>query len=159
MGTSEQVDRLPDQQAIAVLALVLERQKLLPDATRLRELDAQVSAAAAESDIAQGVPAVTESVSDGELARSTLSYLLAETPALSSVIDRAITLSATDDGTRFEPVTMAVGALVVLALQTDVKLERNTAGKWRLAVHKKAMSDSALGAVLTRLIASYTGRG
>lgn len=161
MGTSEQIDRLPDRQAIAVLSLVLEKQKLLPDATRLREFDKQVSVAAAElePEFRDSIPAAPGQVSDGELARSTLKYLLAETPELSAVVDRAVSLSATDDGTRFEPATLAVGALVIIALQTDVKVERNTAGKWRFAVHKKAMSDSALGGLLSKLIAWYTGRG
>jgi len=59
--------------------------------------------------------------------------------------------------TRVDPLTLGVGALVVLALQTDVQLERTPAGTWRFKIHKKAMSDTSLGRLLSKLISSYTG--
>jgi len=49
-------------------------------------------------------------------------------PELTLVIDHAVRLA--DDTTRFEPATLAVGGLVLLALQTEVRVERNTAGEW-----------------------------
>jgi len=59
------------------------------------------------------------------------------------VIDRAVRLA--DDTIRFEPATLAVGVLVLLALQTEVKVDRNAAGEWQFRLHKKAMRDSTLG--------------
>ena len=165
MGTAEQIDDLSDDRAITVLALVLERRKQLPDVTRLREMETETAAAAKDPEsvkdpeTGQSLPVAAEPATDGDLARSTLSYLLTEQPGLAATVDKAIVLSATDDDTRLEPVTMAVGALVIIALQTDVKLEKNTAGKWKFAIHKKAMSDSALGGILTKLISKYFGQG
>ena len=49
------------------------------------------------------------------------------------------------------PVTLSVGVLVVLALQTEVKLTRNPQGRWTLTVHKHPMRDSALGQVISKL--------
>jgi hypothetical protein len=89
--------------------------------------------------------------SHGDLARATLTHLSATRPELAPVIDRAVRLA--DDTTRFEPATLAVGGLVLLALQTEVKVERNTAGEWQFRLHKKALRDSTLGRLLGQLLA------
>ncbi|MGH3826299.1 MAG: hypothetical protein ACRDQX_03870 [Pseudonocardiaceae bacterium] len=70
------------------------------------------------------------------------------------MIDRAVRLA--EDTTRFEAAMLAVGALVLLALQTEIKVDRNTAGKWQFRPHKKALSDSSLGRLLGQLLAPYT---
>ena len=36
------------------------------------------------------------------------------------------------DATRFEPATLTVGALIVVALQTEVKLSRTAEGRWTI---------------------------
>jgi hypothetical protein len=100
--------------------------------------------------LAAGQPAGTE----GELARTALAHLAA-TPERADTVRRAISI-AEDDTSRFvEPDTLAVGALVLLALQTEVELTRTTGGRWRLRVHKQAMSDSTLGQLLAKLVALY----
>lgn len=66
------------------------------------------------------------------------------------MIDRAIRLA--EDTTRFEPATLALGGLVLLALPTEIKVERKTAGEWQFRLHKKALRDSTLG----RLLSLYT---
>jgi hypothetical protein len=58
-----------------------------------------------------------------------------------------------DDPSR-EP-ALFVGALVVLALQTEVKLTRDSQGKWSFTVHKRPLRDSTLGLVITKLISTY----
>jgi hypothetical protein len=70
------------------------------------------------------------------------------------VIDHAVRLA--EDTTRFEPATLALGSLVLIALQTEIKIDRNTTGKWQFRLHKKAMRDSALGQLLGKLVALYT---
>jgi hypothetical protein len=99
-------------------------------------------------------------ITPGDLARETLTYLLAERLDLAEVIDRAVAMTRADPlevRSRFEPVTVGVGALVVLALQTDLQIERGTNGRWRFKLHKKAMSDSTLGKFLAKLVAAYGG--
>lgn len=158
------VDALTDDQAIAVLALVLDRDRRLPDLARARQLDAQISEAAGEPVEVEGatgpnVAAADGPVAPGALARDTLAYLVAERPDVAPVVERAIAMTRQGFSapSRFDPVTVGVGTLVVLALQTDLELERTTAGKWRFKVHKKALSDSVLGKLLGKLIATYTG--
>ncbi|MFD9092906.1 hypothetical protein [Streptomyces collinus] len=165
MNVSE-IDALTDEQAIAVLALVLDHDRRLPDLARARQLDAQIGEAAGEpvevdGTAGPGVVAVDGAVAPGGLVRDTLRYLIAEQTEVAPVVERAIAMTRQGMGapSRFDPVTVGVGALVVLVLQTDVQLERTTAGKWRFKVHKKALSDSALGKLLGKLIATYTGGG
>jgi hypothetical protein len=58
-------------------------------------------------------------------------------------------------GERFGLETLALGALVLAVLQTDLKLKRDDHGNWRFELHKKAMSDSALARVLTTFIGHF----
>lgn len=70
------------------------------------------------------------------------------------VIHRAVRLAK--DTTRFEPATLAVGRLVLLALHTEIKIDRNAAGELQFLLHKKALRDSTLGRLLGQLLALYT---
>ena len=160
--TSPSINSLTDQQAISALALVLDRDRRLPDPAALQDLERQV-AAAAHTGLDAGSAGVT-TPADGEttpgaLARATLTYLATEQPHTVPVIDRAMAMTAQGIGapSRLDPLTLGVGALVVLALQTDVHLERTPTGAWRFKIHKKAMRDSTLGTLLGKLISTYTG--
>ena len=163
--TSQAMDTLTDQQAITVLALALDRDHRLLDPAALRELDAQVAAAARAgidrddtSSPAAAEAANAQTTTPGALARETLAYLTAQQPDTAPVIERAIAMTAPGTApSRVDPVTLGVGALVLLALHTDVQLERSPNGKWRFKLHKKAMSDTALARLLGKLISSYTG--
>ena len=79
-------------------------------------------------------------------------HLAATGPDLVPVIARATSLPGQDVR---EPVTLAVGTLVVLALQTEVKLTRDANGRWAFTLHKHHMRDTTLGQVITRLLATY----
>jgi hypothetical protein len=147
MTIAATIESLTDRQAVRVLALVVDRQGPLPDPARLREI-AQATADPELDQYRQPSPAPP---TPGELARATLGYLATADPTLGPAIDRAARL--TDDGTRFEPATIAIGGLVLLALQTELKLERNTAGKWSFKLHKKPMRDGTLGQLIGKLLA------
>lgn len=141
-GASPSITSLSDAQALQALTLGLDQQQRLPDRTRLSELDTQTRQAATSlaRDLDLSIAADTRPASAGNLARDTLTYLATAHPRLASTIERAITLSSdnTQAGTeRIEPVTLAIGALVVLALQTEVSLERGSSGKWKFAYRKK----------------------
>jgi hypothetical protein len=151
MTSAVTIDVLTDLQVIRVLALVVDHHAPLPDPTRLRELDTALTHAADDPDLRPYLRPGAPSPSHGDLARATLTHLSATRPELALVIDRAVRLA--DDTTRFEPATFAVGGLVLLALHTEVKVERNTAGEWQFRLHKKALRDSTLGRLLGQLLA------
>jgi hypothetical protein len=89
---------------------------------------------------------------EGELARTALAHIAAtrghRTPG-----DRY--LRGRHQPVRRTRAPSPSRALVLLALQTEVELTRTTGGRWRLCVHKQAMSDSTLGQLLAKLIALY----
>ena len=135
-----------------MLALTVDHGAPLPDPARLRALDSGLRDALADNGGLAGYAAPGGQAADpGELARATLVYLAAARPDLVPVIGQAVALA--DDSTR-EP-ALFVGALVVLALQTEVKLTRDSQGKWSFTVHKRPMRDSTLGQVITKLISAY----
>jgi len=151
MTSAATIDALTDLQAVRVLALVVDHHAPLPDPTRFRELDTALAHADDDPDLRPYRRPGTPSPSHGDLARATLTHLSATRPELAPVIDRTVRLA--DDTTRFEPATLAVGGLVLLALHTEVKVERNTAGEWQFRLHKKALRDSTLGRLLGQLLA------
>jgi hypothetical protein len=158
------ISSLSDTQALRTLSLVLDRQDRLPDPTRLKELDTQARQAATSlaHDRDLNITPDANRASAGDLARDTLTYLATTHHDLTTTIQRAITLTSDNSDTnqagkeRIEPATLAIGALVVLALQTEVSLERGTTGKWEFAFHKKGMSDNALTRLLAKLAATFT---
>ncbi|MFN2497432.1 MAG: hypothetical protein ABR608_16260 [Pseudonocardiaceae bacterium] len=154
MTTAAAIDALTDPQAVRVLALVVDHHAPLPDPFQLRELDAALVRAADHPDLRPYLRPGTPPPGKGDLARATLTHLAATHPDRAAVVDRAVRLA--DYNTRFEPATLAVGGLVVLALQTDVRIERNPAGEWQFTLHKKAMHDSTLGRLLGQLLAFAT---
>jgi hypothetical protein len=161
--TTPEIDALTDQQAITVLGLVLDYRRQLPDPLRVQELDAQVAQAATTLDPQDATQlealAGDEPTSPGQLARQTLTYLVSVQPDLAPIVQRATGMSTPGLGapSKVEPISMGVGTLVVLALQTEVKLDRGADGKWTFQFHKKALTDTALGTLIAKLIATYTG--
>ncbi|SIN26227.1 hypothetical protein [Micromonospora cremea] len=149
-----QIDALTDQDAIRVLALLVDRAGHLPDPTHLRQTEAQLDDAAANPDPTDGIDLNADPATPGDLARATLTYLA---PTHSDTISRAIVLPT--DTTRFDPTTLAVGALILIALQTEVDITRTDNGRWKLRIHKYRMRDSTLGSLLGKLIASYRPPG
>ena len=154
MTSAATINALNDHQAIRVLALVVNHQAPLPDLIQLRELEAALSHAADNPDLQPHRRPDTPPPTEGDLARTTLTYLAATHSELLPVIDHAVRLA--EDTTRFEPATLALGGLVLIALQTEIKIDRNTGGQWQFRFHKKAMRDSTLGQLVGKLLALYT---
>ena len=156
MDITAAIEALSGDQAARVLALTVDHGAPLPDPARLRALDSGLRDALADNGGLAGYAAPGGQAADpGELARATLVYLAAARPDLVPVIGQAVALA--DDSTR-EP-ALFVGALVVLALQTEVKLTRDSQGKWSFTVHKRPVRDSTLGQVITKLISAYCPGG
>ncbi|SCE98241.1 hypothetical protein GA0074696_2039 [Micromonospora purpureochromogenes] len=152
--TRTQIKALTDKDAIRILALLVDSTGHLPDPTHLRHTETQLDHAAANPDPTDGIDPNAAPATPGDLARATLTYLA---PTHSDTISRAIALPT--DTTRFDPTTLAVGALILIALQTEVDITRTDNGHWKLRIHKHRMRDSTLGNLLGKLIATYRPPG
>jgi hypothetical protein len=145
---------LSGEEAIRVLADTADYQHRLPDPAQLRTLETGLrDATADDTELARYTQPGT-TVDAGDLARATLLHLTATNPDLVPVITRAI-----DDPSYAvrDPVTLTVGALVVLALQTEINLTRNAQGRWTFTLHKHPIRDSTLGQVISKLLAYLPG--
>ncbi|EGJ51771.1 hypothetical protein [Desulfocurvibacter africanus] len=98
-------------------------------------------------------PSITP-VSPSEFARASL-QLLAQDPAMAQNIEALTT------GPRpkafIDPGTVAVVVAAFVALQTEVKITRNTNGQWTFSLRKPTMSDSLLRKVAEMFIVSFKG--
>lgn len=147
MSIHDTIDGLGERDAVRVLALVVDYGGELPDPVRSREIEERISEAASDAEAHEGRPA-----NAGELARTALRYL-ADDPQRAAVIAKAVGIPA--DNSRFDLVSLGVGALIIIALKTEVKLTRSEEGRWSLLVHKQPMGDSALGSLIGKLLAYY----
>ena len=154
IGITGSIAALSDQEAIRVLADTADYQNRLPDPAQLRALETGLREAATSDTELAGYAQPEATADAGDLARAALLHLAATRPDLVPVITRAID----DPGYAVrDPVSLTVGVLVVLALQTEVKLTRNTQGRWTFTVHKHPASDSTLGQVISKLLAYLPG--
>ena len=148
----ERITALPDTQAVAALQLVLERQGLAADPATLRDSQTHLIEALHQPD-AHELARPETSATAGALARTALMHLAGTDPETREIVERAISISA--DSREREPVTLAVGALVLLAFRTDVRLEHDPAKGWTFKLHVKPLSDSAVGKMLSQLLGTY----
>jgi hypothetical protein len=90
-----------------------------------------------------------DTISEGELARQAL-LVVAEDPEAVIAIERFASTSSEGGQTFDFGIGIAVAVLIVL--QSHVKFERNTDGKWSLKVEKKPTSDSLVKGLVQKLI-------
>ena len=106
-----------------------------------------------EQALMQQFPSEPESArpSQGELARQAL-LLLAEDPQMRTAIE---TMAANWDKQpqRFDGgLSIGITAAVLLVLQTHIKFERTSTGKWNLKIEKKPTSDALLETLVQKLL-------
>lgn len=148
---TSQIAALDDGRAITVLRLVLDRQGQPVDPIDLRDAQDHLEQALrqpAVRQLADPDPAATP----GVLARTALIHLAAD-DAGRDLIQQAIT-RATPPAQR-DPVTLAVGALVLYAFRAEITLHRDPAQGWTFTLHTKPISDTTLGRLLSQLLGAF----
>jgi hypothetical protein len=144
-----QIGRLSDKAAMAALAFVLNLEDAsTQDVDRLQEAENRLPEAFANTPDLDEFTAAGQDETAGDLARATLIYLTGQEPTRLLVV-KALE-SPRHPGQR-DPVTLAVGGLVLLALKSDIELKRTTSGKWSFHYRLKPTKDTALGGIVTKL--------
>ena len=149
-----QIAALDDAAAIAALHLVLERQGQPVDPIDLRDNQNRLEQALNQPGIRQLAPP-DPAATPATLARTALHHLAAQDQASASLIQHAITRTALP-AERLDPVTLAVGALVLYAFRTDLTLHRDPEHGWTFKLHTKPLNDSTIGRLLGQLLGVYT---
>ena len=148
---TSQIAALDDGRAITALRLVLERQGQPVDPIDLRDAQDHLEQALHQPGLRQLAdpdPAATP----GALARTALTHLAAD-QASSDLIQHAITRAAPP--AQRDPVTLAVGALVLYAFRAEITLHRDPAQGWTFQLHTKPISDTTLGRLLSQLLGTF----
>jgi hypothetical protein len=151
------IDSLDDEHAILVLRVVAAYSRMPVPTDDWASAEGHISEAIAASGLDRYIPPRGTSYSGGDLARAALHYYAESVQDSTDAVGQAISY-ANEPGERFGLETLALGALVLAVLQTDIKLS-NKDGRWKFEVHKKAMSDSALVKVITAFIGNFTNQG
>ncbi|MEU6126693.1 hypothetical protein [Streptomyces sp. NPDC047123] len=150
------IEALPDEAAVRALAAVVEEQGLL-DAARQHDWDrAELAGMLDAADVAAYAEPGHGTASEGDLARAVLVYAASRDADLARTVDEAVDY-ARSPSERFDPVSLLVPVLVIVLLQTEVVVKRDTRGKWSLTIRKAAMKDAALGRVFTALLSRING--
>lgn len=128
---SEQINNLSDQAAIAMLELVLSRTGHAPDPFATDNPDDQRRQALGQPDLPSCGPPLTKPPSDGDLARATLLYLTERDASFRDAITPIVSRSP-EFGEPFtrDAGAFALGALVLLALHTDLELRKQPGKGW-----------------------------
>jgi hypothetical protein len=148
-GLHEDIVSLSDDRAISALALVLQRQGQPVDPFTAEDTEARLREALRQSDLGTEV-SPDERATRGTLARTALLHLADQDEAL---VARAITI--TPDASRFDPVTLSVGALVLMAFRADINLARDPKKGWTFHFRTKPLSDSTIGKLLGQLFGVF----
>jgi hypothetical protein len=146
-GTTTRILGLSDGDAIAALAAVTERRGFASDASA-RTIDERLRQAFTQQELAELVP-TPERCGQGEVARATMLELARRDQAWAADIARAMELPSARE--RFDPATLAVGALVLFAFHAEVELRKDPSKGWYFHFHTKPLRDSAVSSILAKL--------
>jgi hypothetical protein len=146
----DQIAALSDDEAKRVLALALDGIGRPVDAFAARDAERHLREALAQPDVAaQAAP--DPSATAGGLTREALRHLADENEA---IVARALTM--THERTRFDPATLAVGALVLFAFRSEIELERDPERGWTFRFKTKPLGDETVGKLLGQLMGVFT---
>ena len=153
-GLAGEISRLSDEDAIAALTSILDLEDgTTEDMKQLEAVQDHLPEAFAQTpDISEfGAPDLA--ASPGDLARAALAYLAEQEP--DGPVGEAVR-GHRPIGQR-DPLSLAVGGLIVLVLKSEIQLKRTSTGKWTFSYHLKPTKDSSLAAIFTKLWGLYGG--
>jgi hypothetical protein len=155
-STGEQIAALSDEHAVATLAAVLDRQGLAVDPFTQDDQRAQVREALAQPEIREQVTP-EQGATDGDLARTALTYLAATDEPTRDLVERALRIPPRPEKDPF--LVLGAGALVLLAFRADIDLAHEPGKGWKFRFRTKGLSDSTIGKLLAQLMGNFLNPG
>lgn len=156
LGAVDRVTALSDDQAVAVLATVLDRRGLVVDPFAQEEQRAHLEEALSQPEIATQVEPEPGATS-GDLARTALTHLIKTDPEVAALVDQAIGLASRME--RDPTLIFAIGALVLMAFHADIELAKDPGKGWKFRFKTKGLSDSTIGKLLGQLMGNFLHPG
>lgn len=150
VALADRIATLPDSHALATLAAVAQRHGLTFDAGTIITLDQRIGQALAQPQLRPHLPATGTPLSDGDVARAALTHL-----AASHARDIEQALSVPEPHQRFEPATLALGALVLFAFHSDIELRRDPETGWYFHFKVTPLPHTTIAQILGRLYGAH----
>ncbi|MGH8060103.1 MAG: hypothetical protein ACREOH_23180 [Candidatus Entotheonellia bacterium] len=155
---SEHIDKLSDQAAVAMLELVLRRAGLAPDPFAKDNPDDQLREALGQPDLPSFGPALPRPPTDGDRARATLRYLAEGNASFNTSIAHVVSHGQPlDDAVTRDAGAYTLGALVLLALHTDLEVRKQPGKGWYFHFKIKPLPASTIGNLFKILYSKYLG--
>lgn len=155
VDVSQRITALPDNDAVATLALVLRRQGAPLDPFSQDKQQARLREALSQPEITHGVQAAADAT-DGDLARTALTHLADSDHTTSELINQAIGIAQRDGDSERDPLLLlGAGALVLWVFRADIELAHETGKGWKFRFKTKGLSDSTIGKLLGQLLGAY----
>lgn len=153
-----QILSLTEQAAIAALELVLHKVGQTPDRFATDQPHDQLRAALHHPDLVSPGDIPAQPPSDGDIARVTLLYLAERDVSCRAAITHLLAHSP-EPGTAVtrDPGSFLLGALVLLALHTDLELRKRPDQGWYFHVKVKPLPTSTLSKLRSMLYAKFVG--
>ncbi|MFF5406669.1 hypothetical protein ACFY8K_29205 [Streptomyces misionensis] len=142
-----EIRALSDTEAVRALTVLVEDRGLLSSAQEIGPAQGELGQALRAAGVEPG-----EGGGEGDVARAALEFAALQGDG---VVAEAVEY-VRSPMERFDPVTVAVAVLAVTLLQTEVVVDRDRRGRWKVTVHKRALKDAALARVLTALLSHLT---
>ncbi|MCW3814071.1 hypothetical protein ONA91_06320 [Micromonospora sp. DR5-3] len=149
---SHQIADLPDDRAVAILALVLRRQGLTVDPFTWPDTESHLREALAQPEITH-LAAPAPNATAGSLARMALTHIAMTDDNNRDLVEHALTIAPRPD--RFDPATLVIGGLVLLAFRADFDLAHKPGKGWTFRFRTRALPESTIGELLRQLLGNY----
>jgi hypothetical protein len=155
VDVSQRITALSDKDAVATLALVLRRQGAALDPFSQQEQQTRLREALGQPEITNGVQTAADAT-DGDLARTALTYLADSDDTTSELVNQAIGIAQRDSDSERDPVLLfGVGALALWVFRADIELSHETGKGWKFRFKTKGLSDSTIAKLLGQLLGAY----
>lgn len=144
---TQDIAALSDHDALTTLAIIATRHGLPNDPDSLTTLNERIRQAATHPppDGLNPQPAPP-----AHLARTALTHLAAD-PTRHDEVARALQLTH-QPNQRFEPATLAVGALILFAFHADIDLRKDPDTGWHFHLKTSPLPESTIGQILSQLL-------
>lgn len=156
----QRIHELSDPRAVSLLEMVLRQAGLSPEPLADDMVKERLRQAFTQPDLAQLQlgPLPKKVASHGELARATLVYLAEEKQGFQAIVEQALSLELQQEQAPLRDSGMLIlGALVLLALRTDLDIRKDPDKGWYFHVKVKSLKDAPVNKVLSLLYAKYFG--
>lgn len=145
----DELKSAPDREILAALAMIMEREGADMDMQQLASTHDHVLEALGQPELLGLIDKEDPTATTGSIGRIALQHIAATRPDGYEVVSRALNAA---QGRRQRDVSeLFIGAMVLYAFSTDIKLSRDARRGWSFSIHHAGIGSSTLVKLLGQL--------